>query len=185
VIGAIELIVPITGCASGSRPGLCEEDEVDERDRAAIVQALHDSPTMLVLAVTGGGLALVTDLLHVAGASRTVLEVRVPYAPPALAELVGGLHASAVSEEVAIAMAAQCRQRAVALAPVAHDGPLWGVAATAALVTDRTRRGADRGWIALDDGIATVAQLVELEPGDRVTQDRAVADALLALIADR
>jgi len=155
---------------------------MDDEQRTRIVQALHDDPAMLVLAVTGGGVAAISDLLVIPGASRTVLEVVVPYAASALSDLVGRMEGH-VSEQTALAMARAARQRALLLAPGDGVGPLWGVGATAALATDRARRGDDRAWIALDDGERAQVERVEPDPGDRVTQDRQVADAILAMLA--
>ncbi len=156
--------------------------------------AIHATPTLLVLAVTGGGVAAVTDLLGVPGASRTVLEVLVPYAATSLGELTGpgpeDAGAGAVSRTTAEAMAIACLARARHLAPDAADDAIIGVACTAALVTDRPRRGAHRAHLAVarpdgSAGPAVTHQLVELEKGrlDRAGEDRAVADAILALIA--
>ena len=173
-------------------------DSSDER--TALVTAIHATPTLLVLAVTGGGVAAVTDLLGVAGASRTVLEVVVPYAETSLRELTGpgpwDAGAGAVSQTTAEAMAAACLARARHLAPGVDD--VIGVACTAALVTDRPRRGAHRAHLAVarpapgpapgvGPGVAVTHRLIELEKGrlDRVGEDRAVADALLTLIAAR
>jgi hypothetical protein len=68
--------------------------------------------------------------------------------------------------------------------------PVAGVACTAALVTDRARRGADRAWIALASDAGPQAFEVVLakaapSPGgrERAAQDRAVADHLLRAIA--
>jgi len=163
-------------------------------DRTALVARIHATPTLLVLAVTGGGVAALTDLLGVPGASRTVLEVLVPYAETSLRELTGpgpaDAGAGAVSQVTAEAMAASCLARARHLAPEAPDDVVIGVACTAALVTDRLRRGAHRAHLAVarpdrSGGIAVTHQLVELDKGrlDRVGEDRAVADAVLALIA--
>ncbi|MEZ5408168.1 MAG: CinA family protein [Acidimicrobiales bacterium] len=164
-------------------------------DRTALVAAIHATPTVLVLAVTGGGVAAVTDLLGVPGASRTVLEVLVPYAETSLRELTGpgpeDAGAGAVSQGTAEAMATACLARARHLAPGVPDDEVIGVACTAALVTDRPRRGAHRGHLAVarrpdrSEGVALTHQLVELEKGllDRVGEDRAVADAVLAMIA--
>ena len=47
-------------------------------DRLTLIDLIHDAPLMIVMAVTGGGVGSVSDLLSVPGASRTVLEVAVP-----------------------------------------------------------------------------------------------------------
>ena len=61
---------------------------VTEPDLTRLVEQIHASPTKLVMYVTGGGVHAPTWLLSVPGASRTVLDVRVPYSPESLADLV-------------------------------------------------------------------------------------------------
>ena len=165
---------------------------MDEVERRHLVEALHAAPMMMVVAVTGGGNALITDLLGVPGASRTVLEVRVPYAETALAELVGAEvmeAAGAVSEAMATAMAEACLQRAKDLAPWAQV-PLAGVAITAALVSDRVKRGDHRAHVAIatpgpgGEAVVLRHRFVALTKGelDRQGEDRLVADAALETI---
>lgn len=153
--------------------------------RRALVERIHATPTLLVLAVTGGGVATVADLLGVPGASRTVLEVRVPYAETSLVDLLGGpLPAGAVSQPTAEAMALACLARARELAPDAAQ--VLGVACTAALVSDRPKKGDHRAQLAVAGADGHRAhQLVELRKGDldRTGEDRVVSDAVLALIA--
>lgn len=149
-------------------------------ERRAIVQRLHDSPVQLVLNATGGGMALITDLLLVPGASRTVLEITVPYAAAAMTALLGNDPQQAVSATTAHDLAEAGRDRAEQLA----DGPTWGVGITAALATDRTRRGADRAWLCISGHEPIPVNLDEVRSG-RVAQDRAVADAVLVEIDRR
>jgi hypothetical protein len=160
--------------------------------RRELVAAIHDTDTSLVLAVAGGGNTVITDLLDVPGASRTVLEVIVPYAEAALVDLLGDLSedplpdpliAGAVSQVTAGAMAAACLRRARHLDPGARD--LLGVACTAALVSDRPKRGDHRAHIAIAGSDGIEHRLVGLRKGalDRAGEDRVVADALLDSIA--
>ncbi|NCF44140.1 MAG: hypothetical protein GWP70_04885, partial [Proteobacteria bacterium] len=55
------------------------------------IQALHDSAWQGVLHITGGGTSVLSKLLAVPGASRTVLDATIPYANAALAQLLGGV----------------------------------------------------------------------------------------------
>ncbi len=143
-----------------------------------------------MLAVAGGGNALITDLLDVPGASRTVLEVVVPYAESSMSEFVGRpgeTITEIVSAEHAATMARAARDRAVQLAPAATPEHLWGVSVTAALVTDRPKRGAHRAHVALAGDTRTATHRVDLVKGelDRLGEDRAVADAALVFLADQ
>jgi nicotinamide mononucleotide (NMN) deamidase PncC len=144
---------------------------------------MHDAPLMIVLAVTGGGVASISDLLSVPGASRTVLEATVPYAASALSDLIGYSPVQTVASETAEAMATACLERAKQLA--AADMPIAGVACTAALTTDRLRSGDNRAWIAVATPQGVRSSHVVLEKGmnDRAAEDRIVSDAVLRAIA--
>jgi len=152
-------------------------------DRLTLVDLMHDAPLMIVLAVTGGGVASISDLLSVPGASRTVLEATVPYAASALSDLIGYSPAQTVASETAEAMATACLERAKQLA--AADMPIAGVACTAALTTDRLRSGDNRAWIAVATPQGVRSSHVVLEKGmnDRAAEDRIVSDAVLRAIA--
>ncbi len=74
-----------------------------------LIAAIHDTPWLIVLVIAGGGNAAITDLLDVPGASRTLLEVRVPYAHSAMVDLLGGEPPDgAVSQPTAEAIAQAC-----------------------------------------------------------------------------
>lgn len=164
---------------------------VDQRRR--LVAAVHDTPVMLVLAVAGGGNAVMLDLLEVGGASRTVLEMVVPYAESAMVDFAGSVSDDRpmVSEGQAEVMARAALARARFLAP---DGcPVIGVGVTAALASDRPKRGQHRAHLAVagldaeagTDGVAVTSAEVRLVKGafDREAEDRLVADAALTMIA--
>lgn len=155
--------------------------------RRALVEAMHATEWRVVLAVAGGGNAAITDLLDVPGASRTVLEIRVPYARSSLDELVAGQtidpKVSAVSAPMAEAMAQACLARAAGLAGDDSPERVLGVACTAALATDRQRRGDDRAHIAVAGPAGVTHEYLELSAAGRTEQDRTVADAVLATIA--
>src|SRR5204863_9262485 len=106
-----------------------------------LISALHRSGRKTALAITGGGSGAVGELLRVPGGSRLLIEGQVPYDELALAAFLGFAPAQASRSDTAIAMAQTARARAARLAPAgAH---LVGLGATAALVSDRTRRGED------------------------------------------
>ncbi len=76
------------------------------------------------------------------GASRTVLEVRVPYAKGSLAEVLGHEPTSYSSAEAALEMAKAAYRHAANLSPLGTD--IIGVGCTCALATDRTLKGQHR-----------------------------------------
>jgi hypothetical protein len=119
-----------------------------------LISALHASGRKAALAITGGGSGAVGELLRVPGGSRLLIEAQVPYDGAALAAFLGFAPAQASSADTAIAMARSARERAARLAPL--DADPVGLGATAALVTDRPRKGEHRFHIASADsaGIA-------------------------------
>ena len=153
-------------------------------ERLRLIDQIHDSSLSIVIAATGGGVASISDLLLVPGASRTVIEALVPYSFPAISHLIGYPPDQAVSEEVAKQMALACLRRAEDL--VETNTPVAGVACPAALVTDRQRRGDNRAHIAVatSEGLALTNIALEKGVNDRATEDRIVSDAVLRMIGN-
>jgi nicotinic acid mononucleotide adenylyltransferase len=111
-----------------------------------LISALHGSGRKAALAITGGGSGAVGELLRVPGGSRLLIEAQVPYDERALAAFLGFAPAQACSLDTATAMARTVRTGAAKLVPAGTD--LVGLGATAALVSDRPRRGEHRFHIA-------------------------------------
>ncbi len=147
------------------------------------IARIHASSCRAMLVVTGGGTQAVADLLAVPGASRTVLEVVVPYSEAALAEFLGASPHQAVSVETAAALARAAYKRAVVLH--AAEGSLVGVACTAALATDRLKKGTHRAHIGISTAAETRVYSCTLTKGarDRQDEERVVSDLLLTLLA--
>ncbi|MEI8306531.1 MAG: hypothetical protein WCF99_05640 [Chloroflexales bacterium] len=118
-----------------------------EEDLQALVGRIHAMPPRVVYAFAGAGSLALWWLHRVAGSSRTLLEAIDCYAPRSLEALLGAPPTQSVSAEVARAMAVRAYTRASLLSD--RDGPLLGVGCTAALATDRERRGADRCFLAI------------------------------------
>jgi hypothetical protein len=113
-----------------------------EESLQTLIGRIHAAPPRVVYAFAGAGSLALWWLHRVAGSSRTMLEAIDCYAPRSLEALLGAPPAQAVSAEVAREMAVRAYARAALLAE--RGGPLLGVGCTAALTTDRERRGADR-----------------------------------------
>lgn len=165
-----------------------EVAKFDLESRRRLVEAIHNAPVMIVLAITGGGMASITDLLLVPGASRTVLEVTVPYAALALAQFTGQTSA-AVSVDTAQRMARSALERARLLRP-SDTTPVLGVGCTAALVTDRERRGTDRACLAIAGQTEVLSWEFTLDKASaaraaigREAQDRVISDQVLQALA--
>jgi nicotinamide mononucleotide (NMN) deamidase PncC len=149
---------------------------------SARASQLHANPWSGVFYITGGGSQLISELLSTPGASRSVLEVSVPYANSALSDLLGHAPAQACSAATARAMAMVAFQRASHLAPTSETpAQLFGLSCTASLATDREKRGKHRAHLAIQTQWHTHFVDVELS-GDRAEEEAQLLDALWEII---
>ena len=137
----------------------------------ALITAIHRAPRSGVFTITGGGSGLLSSLLGVGGASATVLEANVPYAPRSLRDWLGAEPTQACSDETARSMAVRAFMRGVEL------GGDFGFAVTASLATTRPKRGALRAHLAFQDGLSTRTWHLAFEgsAGDRREQEQTLA----------
>jgi hypothetical protein len=144
-----------------------------------LISAMHGSGRKAVLAITGGGSGAIGELLRIPGGSRLLVEAQVPYDTQALTAFLGFAPAQASSGETAIAMARAARARAVRLVPEGSD--LVGLGATAALVSDRPRKGEHRFHIAYATatGIAHCTAVLAKGRRDRAAEEDLVARAIV------
>lgn len=148
-----------------------------------LISAMHASGRKAALAITGGGSGAIGELLRVPGGSRLLLEAQVPYDEHALAEFLGFAPAQASSADTAIALARTARNRAAKLAPDASD--LVGLGATAALVSDRPRRGEHRYHAAFVNsaGVAHCTAVLAKGRRDRAAEEDLVARSIILWLA--
>ncbi len=151
----------------------------------ACLERLHAARTMAALALSGGGSGAIARLLRQPGASRTVLEAQVPYAHAALAAYLGAELSGSCSQETADAMARRAFERARALRP-GGGVPILGLGSTAALATDRSRRGEHCVFATAFDGFRLGRTALTLAKGARTrAQEESIAEwALLDLLLD-
>jgi hypothetical protein len=149
-----------------------------------LVQQIHDTPTRIVLAITGGGSRAVSDLLEVPGSSRTLIEAQIPYSAESIIAFLGARPDEYCSERTAraLAMAAFLRARKF------HqpDDQIAGLSCTAGLATDRPRRGPHRAHLALQTATLTATWSLELlkDRRSRAEEERLVGRFLLNAIAE-
>ena len=159
-----------------------------------LVQRLHQCPNQLVLILTGGGSLIIPKLMAVPGASRTVLEITVPYAFRSLESLIGGGWEKSCSPQVARSLAMAAFQRALQLTSESESSlggtpfaveQLLGAACTAALATDRPKKGAHRVHVAIQTPDYTQSVSLELDKGSRSreTEEQLVSKLILNQIA--
>lgn len=149
----------------------------------SLISALHASGRKAALAITGGGSGAVGELLRVPGGSRLLIEAQIPYDAAALATFLGFAPTQSCSADTAIAMARSVRARAARLAPTGAD-PV-GIGATAALVSDRPRKGEHRFHIAYagSAGIAHCTGVMAKGRRDRAAEEDLVARAIVLWLA--
>jgi hypothetical protein len=177
----------------------------------ALIQRIHVAPALMVLEFAGAGSQLLHWLHLVAGSSRTILEATDRYAPMSLIEAVGFTPERFTSAEVAAALAKRAAERATALArgrevsaggrhyrPAPGDergepaeiaqraAPTFGLGLTAAIATDRGKRGEHRCEVAVHDLFGTQHYGLGLSKGarDRGGEERVVSELSLRAIAD-
>jgi len=148
-----------------------------------LISASHASGRKAALAITGGGSGAIGELLRIPGGSRLLIEAQVPYDEQALAAFLGVAPAQACSADTAIAMAQAARARAARLVPAGAD-PV-GLGATAALVSDRPRRGEHRFHIAFANaaGIAHCTCVLAKGRRDRAAEEDLVSGAIVLWLA--
>ncbi len=154
-----------------------------EKKLNQLIKAIHDSAHMLVFEFTGGGSQALFWLHSMPGSSRTILEATDRYAASSMADLLGHPPEHAVAESTAVAMASAAYRRARRLA---EPGVIClGVGCTAALVTDRVRRGEDRCWIAVRDqsGASTYGLVMTKGLRDRPGEEALVSQLVVRAIA--
>jgi hypothetical protein len=148
-----------------------------------LISTLHASGRKAALAITGGGSGAIGELLRVPGGSRLLIEAQVPYDTLALAAFLGFAPAQASSADTAIAMARSIRAHAARLVPASTD--LVGLGATAALVSDRPRKGEHRFHIAAANaaGVAHCTCVLAKGRRDRAAEEDLVSHAIVLWLA--
>lgn len=154
-----------------------------DEDIRRVVEALHASPVMAALAAAGAGSRAIAWLLSVPGATRTVLDARIPYGWQSLIDYLGWVPGQYVSVETVVGMSAAAYARAVRFRR--SEGPLLGLGCTATIATDRLKRGAHRAHVALWDGERVTTYSLVLEKGarDRAGEERVVSQLVMRALA--
>ena len=149
-----------------------------------LVARIHDTPEQSVLAVAGAGNYALAWLLGVGGASRTVLETRVPYGYLAMTDFLGGYAPEqTVSADTARRMAQSAWRRGLALRE--GDAPIVGLGCTATIATDRTKRGDHRAYVATWDDAGVITDSLMLEKGlrERAGEEDVVSRLVVTALA--
>ncbi len=147
------------------------------------IQRIHDTPHKAVVAVSGAGTQAVAWLLGVSGASRTILEVVVPYGRLSMAGFLGFEPKQSASAETARQLAHAAYRKAKT--QLEDDSPALGLACAATIATDRPKRGEHRAFVATWSDEATLTYSLHLHKGlrDRAGEEDVVSRLIVSALA--
>ena len=151
-----------------------------------LISQIHDTPHKAVLAVSGAGTQAVAWVMGVAGASRTVLEVVVPYGRLSMSGFLGFEPEQSAAADTARQMARAAYRKARAqLRDGSDDSPPLGLACAAAIATDRPRRGEHRAFVATwsEEGTTTYSLRFHKGLRDRDGEEQAVSRLIVSALA--
>ena len=114
-----------------------------------IIQKIHSSPFRFVLVSSGGGTNAISEILKVPGASKSVLEAYVPYAKESLDYYLLKQPDHYCSLGTTLSMAAKAYSAAKKIDPNTNPKNLLGVAVTASLATNYSKKGEHKFFIAI------------------------------------
>lgn len=156
---------------------------MDENIRE-VTGELHGSPVMAALVVSGGGTSVLSWLTGVPGATRTLLDGVVPYGWHAMVEYLGWRPVQYASRETAISLAAAAYSRALHFRE--DDAPVLGVSCTAAIASDRPKRGSHRAHVGVWRGDVVRTYSLRLRKGlrDRQGEEKVVGQLVLRGLAE-
>ena len=141
------------------------------------IEQLHSTPHKTVLAVSGAGTQAVAWLLGVSGASRTILEVVVPYGRLSMQDFLGFEPEQSAAAETARQLARRAYLRA--RGQLEDDSPPVGLACAATIATDRPKRGDHRAFVSAWDEQSTATWSLTFDKGLR---DRAGEEEIVSLL---
>lgn len=148
------------------------------------ITQLHGGRTKAVISLTGGGVQVLSWLLGIPGASRTILEAVLPYSDRSLSAYLGYEPERMVTPAVAMDMARTAYQRGLGLSE--NNDFLVGVGSSAAIVTDREKKGAHRCFTVAWTNESTTQYSVTLTKGirDRQGEDELVSKVILQSLVE-
>jgi len=147
------------------------------------VTAIHTTPHKLVFEFAGAGWQALAWLHSVGGSSRTMLEATDRYTPTSLTNLIGFKPTVFSSAGVAKAMGTKAFLRASTLSSLKLDAPrpIVGIGCTAAISTDRIKRGNHRAYIAIfeADKISSYELIMENGARTREQEEKLVSQLII------
>ena len=150
-----------------------------------IIQKIHSSPFRFVLVSSGGGTNAISEILKVAGASESVLEAYVPYAKESLDYYLLKQPDHYCSLDATLSMAAKAYSAAKKIAPGTNPKNLLGVAVTASLATNYSKKGEHKFFIAIQTYKYSSSFSYSFVKGEltREEEEQVVTDHIIKAIA--
>ncbi|MDC0442859.1 cytidylyltransferase [Gammaproteobacteria bacterium] len=150
-----------------------------------IIQKIHSSPFRFVLVSSGGGTNAISEILKVAGASESVLEAYVPYAKESLDYYLLKQPDHYCSLDTTLSMAAKAYSAAKKIAPGTNPKNLLGVAVTASLATNYSKKGEHKFFIAIQTYKYSSSFSYSFVKGEltREEEEQVVTDHIIKVIA--
>ena len=153
------------------------------------LEAVHASPMRAVLHVTGGAAQSLGWVMAVPGASRTLLDARVPYARESMVDTLGAEPKQYVSAQTARDLARTAYTRGVSLSP--REGGdehrhVVGVGCTCALASAPPKKGDHRCVVATYGVLGSATYELNMEKGarDRWEEDGLASRLVVQALAD-
>ena len=147
------------------------------------ILGFNSSDQKLVLIISGAGIQAAKWLLDVPGASKTILEIQIPYSDKAMHDLLEYTPTHFVSENTVLDMARKAYEKSIALRK--NNEPVLGIACTAAISTDRDRRGQNHAYICSWTAHSRNIEHITLQKGkrDRVSEDLIISQSIINMIS--
>jgi len=150
-----------------------------------IIQKIHSSPFRFVLVSSGGGTNAISEILKVPGASKSVLEAYVPYAKESLDYYLLKQPDHYCSLGTTLSMAAKAYSAAKKIDPNTNPKNLLGVAVTASLATNYSKKGEHKFFIAIQTYKYSSSFSYSFVKGElsREEEEQVVTDHIIKAIA--
>lgn len=181
---------------NGAEDAKCNEGVTDISQIRQTLRLVYEGKprrNIFSLVVAGGGVGVLNWLLTTSGCSRSLMEALVPYSFSSLSDYLrdsGDIkNASICSESIAVLMSRKCLQRTYKLLlmnerkvkPLFEN--IFSVSCTAALVTDRSKAGDHRCYIALSTTESNTVYSLTLNKNTRSREEEDIIVAKVILQA--
>jgi hypothetical protein len=154
-------------------------------DQVDLIECIQASGFKAAVVLAGGAVDAVHALLSHSGASRFIQEVQIPYSPEAMFDYLGEPLEQACSAKAATIMAQRAFERALIFSLSNKESiPIVGIACTAALQTNRERKGIDRAFISFKTRAREVIHPFVVSPGTRIEQDAELSRFFLEKLSE-